>query len=317
MHDNLVNPMVVSSARFDAGRDAGPATARQSAAAPVIAAAYAVGSYLTENRWKVALVAIGAALTATGLALIGYGTSIGPILALVCAGCLSSVAGFAFSPIAQVLLTPFSSDAAQIVEILMVCSIGAQTLAIVTLRQGMAWRHLPPFLAGGVLGLPIGILLLLHLATAGFRVAIGVILLLYGFVVLVRRPIVLPPTGRWADVAIGFIGGVTGGLAAFPGAAITIWCGMKGWDRMQQRGIYQPFILMMQILALPMLSLMRTMSGGVNAQFFAGLESTLPFLPGTLIGAWLGLRVFRRISDRRFEQCTAGLLALAGATMIL
>jgi hypothetical protein len=257
------------------------------------------------------------ALAATGLVLIGYRTFIGPIFALVCAGCLASVAGFAFSPISQVLLTPFSSNAVQLIETILVCSIGTQTLAIIILRQGMAWRHLPPFLAGGVLGLPIGILLLLHLATADFRVAIGVIMLIYGLVVLVRRPIILPQTGPWADVAIGFIGGITGGLAAFPGAAITIWCGMKGWDRMRQRGVYQPFILTMQLLALPMLSLMRSGPRGANTQLLAGLESTLPFLPGALIGAWLGLMVFRRISDRRFEQCTAGLLALAGVTMIL
>jgi uncharacterized membrane protein YfcA len=272
----------------------------------------------THHMWvDIALAAAGIGLAGAGFALTGHAGWIGPMFALLCAACFSSGAGFAFSPVSQALLTPFAFDGVQIVQMLLVCSIGTQALTIVSLRQGIAWRHLPPYLAGGVLGLPIGILLLLHLAVSGFRVAIGLTILIYGIVVLIRRPIVLPPTGWWANVAIGFIGGVTGGLAAFPGAAVTIWVGMQGWDKMRQRGIYQPFILTMQVLALPMLSLMRTASGKSVGHSFAGLVVALPFLPGALIGAWLGLRVFRRISDRRFEQCTAGLLALAGLMMIL
>jgi hypothetical protein len=34
-----------------------------------------------------------------------------------------------------------------------------------------------------------------------------------------------------------------GGLAEFPGAFVTIWCGLNGWDKARQRGVYQPFIL--------------------------------------------------------------------------
>jgi uncharacterized protein len=288
-----------------------------SASASMRIAAHAVRTHVAAASTELVFAAAGIGLAAGGLVMFGCAACIGPMLALLCAACFSSVAGFAFSPVSQALLTPFSFDGVQIVQTLLVCSIGTQALTIMSLRQGIQWRHLLTYLAGGVLGLPIGIFLLLHLATSGFRVAIGLTILLYGIVVLTRRPIVLPPTGWWANAAIGFIGGVTGGLAAFPGAAVTVWVGMQGWDKMRQRGIYQPFILIMQLLALPMLSLMRAASGEPVAHSVAGLESALPFLPGALIGAWLGLRVFRRISDRRFEQWTAGLLALAGMTMIL
>jgi uncharacterized protein len=264
------------------------------------------------------LVLLGAAVAvaAGGLDLLGFGRSVGPTLAIASASGLSSVAGFAFSPIAQVMLAPFSTDSVRLVQTLLLCSIATQALAIATLWRGMAWRHLPPFLGGGALGLPIGIMLLLHLPATGFRFAIGLTILVYGAVVVFRRPIVLPPAGPWADAAIGFLGGITGGLAAFPGAAITVWCGMKGWDKMRQRGVYQPFILIMQLLALPTLAMMRASSGATEAQLLAGLTGSLPFVPVALIGTWAGLRIFHRISDRRFEQWTAGLMALAGAIMI-
>ena len=54
--------------------------------------------------------------------------------------------------------------------------------------------------------------------------------------------------------AVGSLGGITGPLAALPGAFVAIWCGMRGWDKVVQRSVYQPFILIMQLLTLGALS---------------------------------------------------------------
>jgi len=60
----------------------------------------------------------------------------------------------------------------------------------------------------------------------------------------------------WAwNVAAGAAGGITGGLAAFPGAFVTVWCGLKGWTKSHRRGVYQPFILAMQILAVAVIAM--------------------------------------------------------------
>ena len=56
---------------------------------------------------------------------------------------------------------------------------------------------------------------------------------------------------------MGFLGGLTGGLAGFPGASVTIWCALKGWDKAHQRGVYQPFILCMQPISLLAIQLMQ------------------------------------------------------------
>jgi uncharacterized membrane protein YfcA len=203
------------------------------------------------------------------------------------------------------------------VQTLMVCSIATQSFAIVSLWREMQWRHLPVYLAGGLLGLPLGVYLLLHLEAFGFHVAIGGLLIAYGTYVISKRPIILQPAGWAADAAVGFVGGITGGLAAFPGGAVTIWCSMKGWDKARQRGVYQPFILAMQLAALLVIALMSASSGRSAVGSAATLIDSLSFVPGTLIGSWLGLRMFQRISDRQFEQFTAGLLVLAGLAMIV
>ncbi len=54
--------------------------------------------------------------------------------------------------------------------------------------------------------------------------------------------------GREADC--GASGGITGGLAAFPGAAVAVWCGLKRWPKENQRSVTQTYILIMQVAAL-------------------------------------------------------------------
>ena len=39
-------------------------------------------------------------------------------------------------------------------------------------------------------------------------------------------------------------------------------------------------------------------------------------LPGTAIGAWLGARAYRRLSDRRFHEAVLVLLLASGAVLV-
>jgi hypothetical protein len=48
---------------------------------------------------------------------------------------------------------------------------------------------------------------------------------------------------------------------AFPGAFVTIWCGLKGWSKERQRALYQPFILLTQVAALLLIVLAHPATG--------------------------------------------------------
>ena len=210
------------------------------------------------TRSRTALVAIaaalaGVALTAAYAALLvraGVPASIPALLAVLFASTLSSITGFAFSAICGGLLLRIMTDPVQVVETMMVCSIAIQSLSVAVLRRDIDWRRLLTFSHSGAFGLPLGVWLLLHLGHVGFKDAIGGVLTGYAGYLLLARPVTVRRGGAAADICIGFLGGITGGLAGLPGAAVTIWCGMRGWDKRYQRGIYQPFILIMQVLAL-------------------------------------------------------------------
>jgi uncharacterized membrane protein YfcA len=42
----------------------------------------------------------------------------------------------------------------------------------------------------------------------------------------------------------------------------------------------------------------------------------LVFVPAALLGAWLGLRVFKRLSDRQFSVAVNALLIVSGIAFI-
>jgi len=254
------------------------------------------------------LVAEGAVLSAQGTQGIAVA-----LIAVFVAATVSSIAGFAFSALCGALLFHVIDSPVYAVNVMIVCSIAIQLLSVAALWRSIDWRSLPIFLTGGVLGVPAGVYLLLHLPTGAYRSVIGGLLIAYGGYLLLRWPTWSLRMGPLSDACAGFLGGVTGGLAGFPGAFVTIWCGLKGWDKTRQRGVYQPFILGMQPVTLVAIYLMQPSSSTATQLDW----KTLAFVPAALLGAWFGLRIFKRLSDRQFELVVNALLIMSGIGLIL
>jgi uncharacterized membrane protein YfcA len=250
---------------------------------------------------------------ATLLAYEGVPASVLALAAVVLASTVSSIAGFAFSAVSGAMLLRMMDDPVQVVEILIVCSIAIQSFSVVLLWRDIDWRRLLPFVAGGVVGLPFGVWVLLHLHSVWFKETIGVLLTSYAAYALFRRNVSVRRFSDLTDVCVGFLGGITGGLAGFPGAAVTVWCGMRGWDKRRQRGVNQPFILIMQILAL---GLLETVRGSFNPGTGFDLEA-LQFVPAALLGTWFGLAIFKRLSDQWFTRAVNVLLLVSGVGFIV
>jgi uncharacterized membrane protein YfcA len=254
------------------------------------------------------LIAEGIVLSAQGPRGVAFS-----LIAVFVASTISSIAGFAFSALCGALLFHLMDSPVYAVQVMITCSIAIQLLSVATLWRSIDWSSLPVFLVGGVIGVPAGVYLLLHLQTSAYRDVIGALLIAYGGYLLVRNPVNKLRTGPLSDACAGFLGGLTGGLAGFPGASVTIWCGLKGWDKARQRGVYQPFILGMQPVALIVIALMRPASASATQLDW----KTLAFIPAALLGAWFGLRIFQRLSDRQFELTVNGLLIVSGIGLIL
>jgi len=90
---------------------------------------------------------------------------------------------------------------------------------------------------------------------------------------------------------------------------------LKGWDKARQRGVYQPFILLMQFAALAILAVR---AGGPRHAATPMAEfAPLIFVPAALLGTWCGLGWYRRLNDAQFAKVVNLLLIAAGFGLIL
>jgi uncharacterized membrane protein YfcA len=232
--------------------------------------------------------------------------------AISLAALLASVAGFAFSAICGAMLFHLSADPVHVVQIMMVCSIANQAAMSWGVPHDTDWRWLSRFLAAGVPGVSVGAWLLVHVDRSIYIDSLGAILVAYSGYMLFCRPLTIVRPLPAVDVAVACISGVTGGLAGFPSSALTVWCSMKGWDKTRQRGIYQPFIFLMQVVGLLMVTFFR--SGGPIVAFNA---RDLLFIPASLLGSSIGFNLCRRLSDLQFNRCVNLSLLASGLSFLI
>ena len=224
------------------------------------------------------------------------------------AALVSSVVGFAFSALAGAGLLHLYDHPSEAVGIMVLCSTAIQLYCVIAMRRAVEWRRLLPFLVGGAPFVPLGVWLLSELPYRWFAIALGAFLTCYGAFMAWRGQSRARAGSWWIDVCIGALGGITGGLAAFPGAFVTMWCSVRGWDKSVQRGVTQPYILAMQLIALVTLHAQHV-DVHIDPLRIEGMLVAL-------FAAFLGMKVFGSLSNRQFAWVLNSLLMVSGVLMM-
>ncbi len=112
-----------------------------------------------------------------------------------------------------------------------------------------------------------------------------------------------------ADAAVGFAGGILGGLGGYSGVLPTIWTQLRGWPKFEARAVYQPFIIVMQVVTMVVV--------GAVALDRLAIVLLIAVLPALLAGGWLGWKLYGRLDERRFRQFLAALLVVSGITLVI
>lgn len=195
--------------------------------------------------------------------------------------------------------------------LVVVCSIVAQLQTLPAIWHAISWRRILPFVVGGLVGVPVGTLSLSRVSPDMFKLFVGLFLIGYCSFMLARKSMpAISWGGRSADGVIGFAGGILGGLAGLSGALPTVWASFRGWSKHIKRSVFQAFNL--SVLSFALVS--QAVAGFLTRE--VGIF-VLVALPGTLIGAWLGRRLFDRLGDHRFDQVVLVLLLLSGLSIVV
>jgi hypothetical protein len=196
------------------------------------------------------------------------------------------------------------------VQLVLICSIIAQTSTLPSIWRSIDFKLVWPFLAGGIVGVPLGTVLVAYADPRDFKLSVGILLLVFpAALYLQRRPMALSVGGKVADTGLGFAGGVLGGLAGLSGPLPILWASVRGWGKDERRGLFQTFNWTILTAAL----CMQAGSGLITHQT---MWLALLVLPATIGGAWLGARAYHALSDGNFRDIVLGLLFLSGITLV-
>lgn len=191
-------------------------------------------------------------------------------------------------------------------------SVVAQSIGFVTVRRAFDWRRAGPYLAGGILGVPLGVAALGAASPGALRLVIGAFLVIYGLYQLagVGARLHVRLRSRAADGVVGVGGGVLGGFAGLSGPLPLVWLQLQGGSADSQRATYQPFNLVVLALA----SAAMLYGGQLSAPV---LKLALICLPATLIGAAAGARVYRSVAEDTFRRVVLVLLLISGTILVV
>jgi uncharacterized membrane protein YfcA len=195
------------------------------------------------------------------------------------------------------------------VPLVLITSVVAQSATLPSMWRSFNLSLVWPFLIGGLVGVPLGTILVDHADPNVFKLTVGIFLLVFPAALYFSGPMAFSYGGRLADGAIGFAGGIMGGLAGLSGPLPILWAGIRGWGKHERRGIFQIFNWTVLTAAL----CLQAASGNVERQVI--WLAVLAF-PATVFGTWLGARLYRTLSDQNFTNVVLALLFLSGMGLV-
>lgn len=235
---------------------------------------------------------------------------------LVCgavAGALMfGISGFGFALTASVIwLQAFPP--ARVLPLAVICPLVLNVVTLPAVRREISMSRLLPFAVGATLGIPLGVLLVVHLDAGMLRAAIGAVLITYSAFALLRPAhtalCLSAAVGRAADGGVGIVGGVMGGMTGLSVVLPSLWVGMRGWSSGQQRALLQAFGFYTQALTLVVFA------GyvGLDRAIFRALGIVLPI---AIVGSWAGLWIFRRLTGAGFRRVVLWTVMCGGAGLL-
>jgi uncharacterized protein len=223
-------------------------------------------------------------------------------------GVTTGLAGFAFALVVSGIwlhvLTPVETA-----TLVVGYNLVTQGYGIWKLRHALSWRNVAPFIFSGAIGVPIGVVLLTHINPAYLRTGVGVLLVLYGTYSLARPTFVFVRSGVPADIGIGFLNGLLGGLTGLTGIIVTIWCQLRGWPKDMQRTVSQP----VNLAAIVMSAVSLSIAGAVTAETAKLYAIGLPVL---LFGLWIGFKLYGKLDEAAFRKVILLLLLVSGLALV-
>lgn len=223
-------------------------------------------------------------------------------------GLVQGLSGFAFGLIATSLWAWMMAPQ-QVVPLVVLGSLLGQCISILSVRNSISVARVSPFVVGGAVGVPLGAAVLHAMNAQAFRASVGVGLIVFCTLMLRADRLPKVKAGRPADGCIGFLSGTLAAACGMGGPPMTLWCALRDWDMTTQRATFQSFFIVIQVQVLAWY----VGQGVIDRPLLSIFAVVAPVI---VAASWIGSRLARRFSDRKFQRMVF-LLLLASGLMLL
>jgi uncharacterized membrane protein YfcA len=228
---------------------------------------------------------------------------------VVAAAMIQGIAGFGFGLFAMGLLVLFMPVTEATVVSALVSS-GTTLVNLWTVRHDIEWREVWPILITAVPATVVGIFLLTSLPVSTLQIGIAISILL-GCVVALLCPnrAVIQKAMPWAPI-LGLLGGLFSGALSMGGPPIALYALLRAWEKKLAKGVMASYFIISLVLRMVVL----TATGVATGELWT---LGLLLMPPTLLAAYLGTRIFGRMSNRVFRYVTTAILVALAVNVLL
>lgn len=224
-------------------------------------------------------------------------------------GLTSGLSGFAMGLVVSgVWLHVLSPQQSALLIVL--CGLVTQGSGIWRVRHAINWWGVWPYIVGGAVGIPAGIALVTTVDPGAIRFSIGVLLLAYSLYSLIRPAFKPPKPSFPADLGVGVVNGLIGGLTGLGGVAVTVWCQLRGGKKDELRAIFQPVLF----ATFVMTAIAFALAGTFTMETLKLYALALPVL---IAGIWSGFGLYGKLDDTGFRKVILVLLLASGVALIV
>ncbi|MDH7568559.1 MAG: sulfite exporter TauE/SafE family protein [Armatimonadota bacterium] len=228
---------------------------------------------------------------------------------MAAASLAQGLTGFGFGIVAMAGLTPVVGP--YTASLIVTPLAGANVcIALWDTRRHIHWRRVLPLWAGGAVGVPVGVQLLLHTDPLVLRRLVGVVILITAASTFWRTfPMGAAAPHAWGVLA-GFAGGVLGGSVSMSGPPVVWYTYRQPWPLDSIRAT----LLLYFAGTIAQRFVMLAASGAYTPPMARHVVVLLPIVvAGTLVGS----RLVRRTRRRQVDVVVAVLLVMAGVRLLL
>jgi uncharacterized protein len=221
---------------------------------------------------------------------------------------LQGLSGFGFSilaiPLISFILIPKTS-----VPILLIYSIIINITVLASTRKALDLKKIWLLLLGAVIAIPFGTKLLIILPENIIRGFIGILILIFGTVLLSGLRIKFKRS-KLIMLPIGFLSGILGASISISGPPIIIYFTSLETEKQEFRGNLAIYFFLLNLFTIPVYFMNGLFTGEV-------LRNTLIYLPALVAGVLTGNLISSKIKDSHFRLITLYLLLVMGITSII